>query len=58
LAPIPLERNKGCGSERVDFVCEEDVRLAIKEGRKIAIHAKTIVTPAARDLANEKGVFG
>jgi acyl-CoA reductase-like NAD-dependent aldehyde dehydrogenase len=35
----------------VDFVCEEDVRVAIAEGRKIYIKARTIVTPSARDLA-------
>jgi acetaldehyde dehydrogenase (acetylating) len=39
------------------FVCEADVRLAIKDGRKILIGPKTIVTPAARDLANEHKVF-
>jgi acetaldehyde dehydrogenase (acetylating) len=38
----------------VDFVCENDVREAIREGRKIHICAKTIVTPAARDLANQQ----
>jgi acetaldehyde dehydrogenase (acetylating) len=35
----------------VDFVCEEDVRNAIKQSRKIYIGPKTIVTPSARDLA-------
>jgi RNA recognition motif-containing protein len=35
----------------VEFVCEEDVRQAIKENRKIYIGPKTIVTPSARDLA-------
>jgi len=35
----------------VDFVCEDDVRAAIKENRKIHIGPKTIVTPSARDLA-------
>jgi acetaldehyde dehydrogenase (acetylating) len=35
----------------VDFVCEEDVRRAIRESRKIYIGPKTIVTPSARDLA-------
>lgn len=35
----------------VDFVCEADVRTAIREQRKIYIGPKTIVTPAARDLA-------
>jgi len=33
-----------------DFVCENDVRTAIQQGRKIYIGPKTIVTPAARDL--------
>jgi acetaldehyde dehydrogenase (acetylating) len=36
----------------VDFVCEDDVRTAIKHSRKIYIGPKTIVTPAARDLAS------
>jgi hypothetical protein len=35
----------------VDFVCEADVRQAIKEDRKIYIGPKTIVTPSARDVA-------
>jgi hypothetical protein len=33
-----------------DFVCEADVRAAIKEGRKIFVGPKTIITPAARDV--------
>jgi len=35
----------------VEFVCEEYVRQAIKESRKIYIGPKTIVTPSARDVA-------
>ena len=35
----------------VDFVCEADVRQAMRESRKIYIGPKTIVTPAARELA-------
>jgi acetaldehyde dehydrogenase (acetylating) len=35
----------------VDFVCEEDVRNAIRQFRKIHIGPRTIVTPSARDLA-------
>lgn len=35
----------------MDFVCEADVRAAIRENRKIYIRGKTIVTPSARDLA-------
>jgi acetaldehyde dehydrogenase (acetylating) len=41
----------------VAFVCEEDVREAVKLGRKIVIGERTIITPAARDLANEHRVF-
>lgn len=40
-----------------DFVCEADVRLAIKDGRKILVGPKTIITPAARDLASEHKTF-
>lgn len=35
----------------VDFVCEDDVRRAKREGRKIQLAPKAIVTPAARDEA-------
>jgi acetaldehyde dehydrogenase (acetylating) len=35
----------------VDFVSESDVRIAMNRNEKIAIGPKTIVTPAARDLA-------
>jgi hypothetical protein len=40
-----------------DFVCEEDVRLAIRQGHKIVIGERSIVTPAARDLGNQHRVF-
>jgi hypothetical protein len=36
-----------------DFVCEDDVRQAMRQGRKIVIGERTIVTPAARDLAEQ-----
>lgn len=41
----------------VDFVCEEDVRRAIREKRKIQIGPKTIVTPSARDLAGPSDIL-
>ena len=41
----------------VAFVCEDDVRAAIKEGRQILIGEKTIVTPAARDLGEASRIF-
>jgi hypothetical protein len=34
-----------------DFVCEEDVRKAIGQSKKIYVGPKTIVTPSARDMA-------
>ena len=41
----------------VDFVSEDDVRRAIQKGAKIFIDARTIITPAARDIAEPAEVF-
>ena len=41
----------------VDFVSENDVRMARDRGEKIAIGPKTIITPAARDLAAEHDIL-
>jgi acetaldehyde dehydrogenase (acetylating) len=41
----------------VDFVCENDVRTAMQHSRKIFIGPKTIVTPAARELADQHDVL-
>ncbi len=41
----------------VEFVCEDDVREALKAGRKIVIDERTIITPAARDLGEDGKVF-
>jgi acetaldehyde dehydrogenase (acetylating) len=48
--PAPL-------SKPLEFVCEEDVRLAMRHGRKLVIGERTIVTPAARDLAEQHHLF-
>ena len=40
-----------------DFVCEEDVRQALRQGRKIVIGEKSIITPAARDLGEQHRLF-
>jgi len=46
------------GSQRpAEFVCEEDVRQALRSGAKIVLDSRTIVTPAARDLGEEKRIF-
>ncbi|MDQ3212751.1 MAG: aldehyde dehydrogenase family protein [Acidobacteriota bacterium] len=41
----------------VEFVCEDDVRQAVRHGRKIVIGERTIVTPAARDLGEQHRIF-
>lgn len=41
----------------VDFVCENDVRSAIRDSRKIFIGPKTILTPSARDLGERENVL-
>ena len=40
-----------------EFVCEEDVRQALRQGRKIVIGDRSIVTPAARDLGDQHKLF-
>jgi acetaldehyde dehydrogenase (acetylating) len=40
-----------------DFVCEEDVKRAIAAREKIYVNQKTIITPAARELGEEREVF-
>jgi hypothetical protein len=47
----------GANRTPMDFVSETDVRLAIEKGEKIYITSKTILTPSARDLGNEKDIF-
>jgi acetaldehyde dehydrogenase (acetylating) len=39
------------------FVCEDDVRSAVKRGEKILVGEKTIITPAARDAGEAAKVF-
>ena len=39
------------------FVCEEDVRNAVKAGKRILIGERSIITPAARDAGDAAKVF-
>jgi hypothetical protein len=41
----------------LDFVCEEDVRTAIRTGRKLLVSERAIVTPSARELGEAHRVF-
>ena len=52
--PKPTPSN---GKRAVDFVCEDDVRRAIQSGEKIYVNARTIITPAARDMGEAAEVF-
>lgn len=53
----PPHRIASTDHHPVDFVSEADVRRAVESNEKIAIHGKTIVTPAARDLAEAHDVL-
>jgi acetaldehyde dehydrogenase (acetylating) len=44
-------------SKPLDFVCEDDVRQALRQGRKLVIGERTIVTPAARDFGEAHRLF-
>ncbi len=57
MAP-PTASMNGEGHGRVyDFVCEEDVKRAIAARERIYVNGKTIITPAARELGEERDVF-
>ena len=47
----------GDAREPVEFVCEEDVRLAARTGRTILIGERTIITPAAREAGDARRIF-
>jgi len=53
----PASVSKTAPVAAVAFVCEDDVRQAMRAGTTIALGEKTIVTPAARDLGLAHNVF-
>jgi len=56
--PLPVQPSQAQTNGKVyDFVCEDDVRKAIAAREKIRINSRTIITPAARDLGEERDVF-
>lgn len=57
--PTPAHDEVGTAgaSAPADFVCEDDVREAMRGGRKLLIGEKTILTPSARDLGESQRVF-
>jgi acetaldehyde dehydrogenase (acetylating) len=41
----------------LDFVCEEDVRKALQAGTTLLVSERAIITPAARDLGEDRRIF-
>ena len=41
----------------LEFICEDDVRAAARNGQKLLVGEKTIITPAARDLGESLKIF-
>jgi acetaldehyde dehydrogenase (acetylating) len=56
-AEPPTQNSEKRDSKPVAFVCEEDVRSAIQSNSRIVIGKKTIITPSARELAEENDIF-
>ena len=50
VTPPPAEKP-------AEFVCEDDVRQAVRGSRRILLDDRSIVTPAARDLGEQHQVF-
>ena len=50
-APAAPPREEQAAEPPVPFVCEDDVRQAVRASRSIVVDERTIITPAARDLA-------
>lgn len=61
--PMPLEETRPPYSTEtrpqtpLDFVCEDDVRQALRAGQKLLLSERAIVTPSARDLGEQHRVF-
>ncbi len=56
--PVPEADSKAdLKAKAVTFVCEDDVRLALRKNEKIYVVPKSIITPSARDLGIEKDVL-
>jgi acetaldehyde dehydrogenase (acetylating) len=53
----PAHHSNGASPRPVDFVSEDDVRTALKKGEKIHVGPRTIITPSARDLGEDREVF-
>lgn len=57
LPEAPASKAPVAPAAPVPFVCEDDVRVAMKGNSQILIGKKTIITPSARDLGEANQVF-
>jgi acetaldehyde dehydrogenase (acetylating) len=55
--PSPTQATPPPSFEVLEFVSENDVRIAMQRHEKIFVGPKTIVTPSARDLGNSHDMF-
>lgn len=53
----PAQAPDQAEARALDFVSEEDVRVALKAGLKLLVSERAIITPAARDLGEQHRVF-
>ena len=56
-APTPLPPAPAAAAQPLPFICEDDVRSALKAGTTLIANARTIVTPSARELAEARHVI-
>ncbi|HLG59437.1 MAG TPA: aldehyde dehydrogenase family protein [Vicinamibacterales bacterium] len=61
-APVPsseagIAEEPARADKPAEFICEDDVRAALRAGRKLLVGERTIITPAARDLGDSQKVF-
>jgi acetaldehyde dehydrogenase (acetylating) len=56
-AAVPAALASPSSQSPLSFVCEEDVRVANREGRTLLVNERTIITPAARDAGEAARVF-
>jgi acetaldehyde dehydrogenase (acetylating) len=57
-APAPAAASPSAATGApVPFVCEDDVRAALKVGRTLLVDERTIITPSARELGEAQRVF-
>ena len=55
--PAPLSWEPALPGPPRDFVCEDDVRQALRSGSKIVVSSRTIITPSALDAAEGRKIF-